>query len=591
MLCPRQDRGLAFAVATICWLALPPVATARQAEKYDVVSSSHSRHGSSYTVRWTPASEFAGWQESAAHAAPLHVTERGYGLDLQRRGDKMMARMFLRRDSGGYTVWSRAFELPSDRQRSSRAGRTKAGRSFYQAFEALERDYLGDVVLERRDHPSQVGPQHADDARQRPSRRRLLADAAAGIEDNLPVIRRIDRDAGEAFYQAATAGMLNHRNDRRSVYFDPAVVEQGEATRKGAYQLGALVDDIRRDGALRVHELAPDSPLHFAKDGDERFEVRPGDEILRVGGETVFDVQQRLLASGRLPPSAQRQSAVDPRSPTAAAVLADMMLGARIGTTTLQLRRDGAIRELRVDKLPDDDPASFVSGTAHPDKNAIHLRVRSLRPGAARAVGAEAQRLIAELTGQQRTGQQLAELAPGERPALLFDLRGVAGGSPREVGEVMNLFEGSGLAFALRVPTEGSERVELSPDAAQLEHAPLMVLADSSTRGVSELLVAGLQNANRARVVGERTSGQNIAFTSKRLEDGSEIRFSSHELQERGTDGAPTLLSSWGITPDYEVHPSPGRRADRDQALDEALRLVGDIDRAKISGPTVGEGS
>jgi carboxyl-terminal processing protease len=162
---------------------------------------------------------------------------------------------------------------------------------------------------------------------------------------------------------------------------------------------------------------------------------------------------------------------------------------------------------------------------------------------------------------------------------IVLDLRGNGGGDAEAMADVASLFlddgtnlgkfaDRSGASFELQT---FSKRLWRIPGLLPTK-LPLVVLTSENTSSAAEILVAALQNRDRARVIGTETCGCVLAIRHRHaLPDGGVLDVS--EFDYRTARGA--RLEGAGVKPDKAT---PLTRADvysrRDPALELALNLL-----------------
>ncbi len=150
---------------------------------------------------------------------------------------------------------------------------------------------------------------------------------------------------------------------------------------------------------------------------------------------------------------------------------------------TLRLLRDGSTLVKKV--ALGDFPVAPPSITEVQGLPMLHLA--AIVPGTAAAVR-----------------ELLAPLAAAQRPQLLIDLRGVAGGDGPEAYVLGALFA-SGKLGAL--DERGKARREFDFKSAPVWSGEIVVLVDSATLGPAEILASILHDGAKARLVGLKTFG------------------------------------------------------------------------------------
>jgi carboxyl-terminal processing protease len=139
----------------------------------------------------------------------------------------------------------------------------------------------------------------------------------------------------------------------------------------------------------------------------------------------------------------------------------------------------------------------------------------------------------------------LGEARAAGATAILFDLRGNGGGYTDQAIAVASQFLSGGVVYR-SVDKDGKEiAYDVRPGGLATD-LPLTVLVDGLTASSAEIVAGALQDADRAQIVGERTSGTGTVLGTWDLSDGSAV---SVGIQRWLT---PDGRSIWkeGITPD-----------------------------------------
>lgn len=141
--------------------------------------------------------------------------------------------------------------------------------------------------------------------------------------------------------------------------------------------------------------------------------------------------------------------------------------------------------------------------------------------------------------------------------AVVLDLRSNGGGDAEAMADVASLFltdginlgrfaDRSGAAFELQTY---SKRIWRVPQLSQIK-LPLVVLTSESTSSAAEIMVAALQHAHRARVIGTATCGCVLAIRTRHgLPDGGLLDVS--EFDYRTANGV--RLQDRGVVPDQTI--------------------------------------
>ncbi|MGZ9275705.1 MAG: S41 family peptidase [Candidatus Limnocylindrales bacterium] len=201
------------------------------------------------------------------------------------------------------------------------------------------------------------------------------------------------------------------------------------------------------------------------------------------------------------------------------------------GTTVELTIRHGADGLRTVSIVRADVPVQPVSWTMVPGTTTALIRLEQFSSGAA-------DDLVAALNEARTAGAE----------RLVLDLRGNPGGYVNEAVGVASQFLSSGLVYIER--NADGERTEhsVSPDGVATD-LPLVVLVNGNTASSAEIVSGALQDAGRAKIVGETTYGTGTVLGEFVLSDGSALRVGTVEWL------TPEGRRIWheGIAPDVPV--------------------------------------
>jgi carboxyl-terminal processing protease len=142
----------------------------------------------------------------------------------------------------------------------------------------------------------------------------------------------------------------------------------------------------------------------------------------------------------------------------------------------------------------------------------------------------------------------LGDIKAAGAERLILDLRGNPGGYVNEAVGVASQFLSSGDVYVERDAAGHETRHPVSPGGVATE-IPLVVLVDGGTASSAEIVSGALQDAGRARIVGEKTYGTGTVLGEFPLTDGSALRVGTVEWL------TPLGRRIWheGIQPDVVV--------------------------------------
>lgn len=207
------------------------------------------------------------------------------------------------------------------------------------------------------------------------------------------------------------------------------------------------------------------------------------------------------------------------------------------GTTvsiTLRAGVDGPERSLSIVRA--DVPLEPVSWALVPGTTTALVRLDQFSSGAA-------DELVKALKAAREMGAQ----------RVVLDLRGNPGGYVNEAVGVASQFLDKGVVYIERNAQGGEERHDVSTGGVATD-LPLVVLVDVNTASSSEIVSGALQDAKRAKIVGETTFGTGTVLSEFSLTDGSALRVGTVEWL------TPDGRRIWkeGIAPDVPVKLAEG---------------------------------
>jgi carboxyl-terminal processing protease len=131
---------------------------------------------------------------------------------------------------------------------------------------------------------------------------------------------------------------------------------------------------------------------------------------------------------------------------------------------------------------------------------------------------------------------------------IVLDMRGNPGGYVNEAVGVASQFLTSGLVYIERNAQGGTTDHAVSPGGVATD-LPLVVVVDANTASSAEIVSGALQDAGRAKVVGETTFGTGTVLGEFDLSDGSALRIGTVEWL------TPSGRRIWheGIAPDVPI--------------------------------------
>ncbi len=273
--------------------------------------------------------------------------------------------------------------------------------------------------------------------------------------------------------------------------------ERNESLAGSYVGIGVRID-VTEDGLPRVEAVFPDSPAEGAG-------LQEGDVIVDVDGRSTLDKTVEEVAT--------------------------WVRGEDGTTVKVTVRADGTGPERVYDIVRADVPLQPVSWTLVPGTTTAVVRLEQFSNGAADDIV-----------------EALKDARAGGAERIVLDLRGNPGGYVNEAVGVASQFLDSGLVYIERDADGNETKHEVSPDGVAID-LPLVVLVDGNTASSSEIVSGALQDAGRAKVVGETTYGTGTVLGEFVLSDGSALRVGTVEWL------TPDGRRIWheGIAPDVPV--------------------------------------
>ena len=286
-----------------------------------------------------------------------------------------------------------------------------------------------------------------------------------------------------------------------STYLTPKMVDEERSLMQGEYVGVGLEITQKNDNVVVVAPLDGSPAL--------RAGLRAGEQILKVNGRSVEGLGLNEVVS----------LIVGPAQTTVVLSIFDPASGA---TSEVPLRRE----RIRVDN---------VSWKPLPGSPFADIRVSAFSRG---------------VTGQLRDALQQVERM--KLHGVILDLRNDPGGELQEAIGVASQFLAGG-DVVLEKDAKGrieADRVQRGGVAPTL---PLIVLIDEGTASGAEIVAGALQDARRAKLVGETTFGTGTVLEGFPLSDGSSLLLAVREWL------TPKGRTIWhkGIVPDVRVDLPP----------------------------------
>jgi carboxyl-terminal processing protease len=310
----------------------------------------------------------------------------------------------------------------------------------------------------------------------------------------------VDRQAvdDQLLTYGAISGMVDALGDTgHSRFLSPEMVQQERDFTSGQFEgIGAYVE--MKDGEVVIVAAMDGTPAQKAG-------LRPGDVIIRVDGENVTGLPIDQVISRILGPSGTQVTLTLLRPST----------GETLDVTLTRARI--TIHNVVWAQLPGSDVA--------------HLRIVAFSQGVA-----------------DDLRQALNEIHQQGLTSIVLDLRNNPGGLLNEAVGVASQFLDSGNVLLEKDAQGTITAVPVEKGGLALD-AHLVVLVDQGTASAAEIVSGALQDAARAKLVGETTFGTGTVLQEFGLSDGSALLLATEEWLTPGG----RVIWHVGITPDVVV--------------------------------------
>ena len=303
---------------------------------------------------------------------------------------------------------------------------------------------------------------------------------------------------GEQLTYGAISGMVDALGDTgHSRFLTPEMLKQQRNFTQGRFEgIGATLQ--MKDGNAVVVAPFDNSPAQKAG-------LKPGDIIIKVNGEDVEGMPLEQVVSKVLGPA-----------------------GTQVKLTVMD-PQTGELRDLTITRAHID--LQNVTWQMLPGTRIAHLRIAAFSQG----VTKDAEKALEEIEQQGGEG-------------IVLDLRNDPGGLLDEATGVASLFLKEGNVLQEKDAQGNIKNVPVEK-GNKTTALPVVVLINNGTASAAEIVSGALQDAGRARLVGEKTFGTGTVLNEFRLSDGSALLLATEQwLTPKGR-----VIWHNGIAPDVEV--------------------------------------
>jgi carboxyl-terminal processing protease len=296
----------------------------------------------------------------------------------------------------------------------------------------------------------------------------------------------------------AISGMVEALGDTgHSTFLTPAMRQQQQNFTQGHFEgIGAEVQI--KDQHVVIVAPMDGSPAQKAG-------LKPGDLILKVNGEDVTGQPLDMVIAKIVGPA-----------------------GTKV-VLSIQSAGDGEPRDVTVTRQRID--VHSVTWAMLPGTHIAHIHIAGFSDG----VTKDLQAALTDATKQGATG-------------IVLDLRNNPGGLLSESIGVASEFLRSGNVLQEKDAQGQVTMVPVHPTTTTTD-LPMVVLINQGTASASEIVAGALQDAGRARLIGETTFGTGTVLNEFNLSDGSALLLATEEW----LTPAGRVIWHQGIVPDSKV--------------------------------------
>jgi carboxyl-terminal processing protease len=301
-----------------------------------------------------------------------------------------------------------------------------------------------------------------------------------------------------ALTYGSIGGMVDALGDTgHSVFLSPQMIKEEESFIKGEYQ-GIGLEIKMKDGHVVIVTPFDGSPARKAG-------LRPGEIIMDVDGRNITDLTLLQVVHGILGP-----------------------VGTQV-TLTIMDPKTGTMRKVTMKRAS--ITVNSVTWHQFPGTKVAHLRIARFSEG-----------------GTQDLKKALKKIQQQGLKGMVLDLRNNPGGLLPEAVSTASQFLSGGNVLLIK-SAEGRTKPVPVEKGGVAKDIPIVVLVNGGTASAAEIVSGALQDAGRARLVGETTFGTGTVLQQFPLSDGSALLLA---IEEWLTPDGNTFWHK-GITPNLVV--------------------------------------
>lgn len=319
----------------------------------------------------------------------------------------------------------------------------------------------------------------------------------------------------------AKSGMLSALEDQHTSYFDKQETEDFDTELSGTYYgIGAQIQLVE-ENKVQIIKIFDGSPA-------EKAGLKVGDIFVKIDGKST----DGLDASG----------------------VAKILRSDKVKKSTLVMNRDSEEIEVEITKA-----------------NVTLFSVSSEMIDEDDKIGYISVSLFSKNTYSQFK-EAVEKLEKDKMESLIIDLRGNTGGYLSTVTDMLELYVDKDKVLYKMQTNEGT--TEYKSKGNSNRDYKVVILIDNGSASASEIMSAAMKENYGATLVGKTTYGKGTVQTTKKLSDGTMIKYTI----EKWLTPAGNNIDGEGIKPDYDIdlpedyNNNPSR--DNDDQLQKALELL-----------------